>query len=96
VRTFAFRNGELFTVSFDLATESSRYVVATVDLPGLPGPHAEEGSSAVVGSEQIDGKWHWLHLDPLTKQEIGEHMENYGIGPGWHEFRFVTDDEVQP
>jgi hypothetical protein len=98
MRTFAFRNGELFSISFDPAGEESRYVVAVIDLPDLPGTHpdlpgthAEGGSQAVVAAEQLDGVWHWLHLEPATKQEIGEHMECYGIGSGWHELSIVTN-----
>jgi hypothetical protein len=91
MRTFAFRNGELFSISFDPAGEESRYVVAVIDLPDLPGTHAEGGSQAVVAAEQLDGVWHWLHLEPATKQEIGEHMDCYGVGPGWHELSIVTN-----
>jgi hypothetical protein len=96
MRLFSLRSGETFSVSIDAAPPDARYVVARVDLPELPGPHAEGGSQAVVAAELFDGNWHWPHLDPLTKQDLGEFLEHYEIGEGWHELRLTKDSPPSP
>lgn len=74
---FALRRGEMMWLWPEYPRVKGALVLAvmarTVEPP--PGPRAEIHAAAIVAARKdADGRWVWVHLSPMTKEDIGAYI----------------------